>query len=125
ALTSPGAGAQSFLQICGSAIEQSTYPFFTTSTTEKVRAFLDDWQFMQVRLSAIEIERLMLAGDAAGASDEATSLQRDLAAQDKQLPPAMPKDIFIDLRTNLVWSRTAESITYKAIDANRTTFSQT
>lgn len=125
ALTSPGAGAESFLKICGSAVERTTYPFLSTITTARVRAFLDDWQMVQVRLSAMAVEQQMLAGDPDGAAEEAASLGRDLAAQDKLLPKAMPVDVALDVRTNLVWSRTAEAITYNAIRGNGTTFART
>lgn len=124
-LTAPGSGAQSLLQTCGPVVERSTYPFFSTLTQQKVRAFLDDWQFVQVRLSAIEVERLMLAGQTAGAAEEVASLRRDLAAQDKLLPKPMPGDIFLDLRTNLIWSRKAEATTFDAIRASKATLAET
>lgn len=124
-LTDPGSGAQSLLQTCGPVVERSTYPFFSTLTQAKVRAFLDDWQFVQVRLSAIEVERLMLAGQSASAAEEVASLRQDLAAQDKLLPKSMPSDIFLDLRTNLIWSRKAEATTWDALRSSATILAQT
>lgn len=115
ALAAPGAGAQTLLQICGAAIEKPAYPFLTSDTSKRVRAFLDDWQLVQVRLSALEVEKLMLQGDADGAREEAASLKRDLAAEDGLMPKAMPADLFLDLRTNLVWSRKAEATTWNRL----------
>jgi hypothetical protein len=112
ALASPGAGAQSLLQLCGGAIEQASYPFITTETTKKVRAFVDDWQFLQVRLAILEAERLMLLGDPEGAKEEAQSLLRDLAAEDRLVPDELPQGVFLDVRTNLLWNQKVEAETW-------------
>lgn len=125
ALAAPGAGAQTLLQICGEAIEKLAYPFLNADAAKRVRAFLDDWQLVQVRLSVLEVERLILDGDRTGAQDEVDSLRRDLAAQEKLMPKAIPGDVFLDLRTNLVWSRKAEAVTYDAIRKAPATLAQT